>query len=102
MFFFLVNVKKRRIIIAEKSDFGYFNISYKNYTEETMRSFWKKAMVAVVTMPAAFLLMTVLPFTDGVLKAYANEGKIVGVLDAKDADENTLGMMMAGGDCNGK
>lgn len=30
------------------------------------------------------------------------EGKIVGVLDAKDADENTLGMMMAGGDCNGK
>ncbi|MEW9077310.1 ABC transporter ATP-binding protein [Terrisporobacter glycolicus] len=30
------------------------------------------------------------------------EGKIVGILDAKDADENTLGMMMAGGDCNGK
>ncbi len=30
------------------------------------------------------------------------EGKIVGILDAKDADENTLGVMMAGGDCNGK
>lgn len=26
------------------------------------------------------------------------EGKIVGVVDAKDADENTLGLMMAGGD----
>lgn len=26
------------------------------------------------------------------------EGKIVGIVDAKDADENTLGLMMAGGD----
>ena len=25
------------------------------------------------------------------------EGKIVGIVDAKDADENTLGFMMAGG-----
>ena len=25
------------------------------------------------------------------------EGKIVGIVDAKDADENTLGLMMAGG-----
>ncbi|MEG0855405.1 MAG: ABC transporter ATP-binding protein [Terrisporobacter sp.] len=30
------------------------------------------------------------------------EGKIVGIVDGKSADENTLGMMMAGGDCNGK
>ncbi|MCR1898508.1 ABC transporter ATP-binding protein [Irregularibacter muris] len=28
------------------------------------------------------------------------EGKIVGVVDAKEADENTLGIMMAGGDPN--
>ena len=28
------------------------------------------------------------------------EGKIVGILDAKDADENTLGLMMAGGQTN--
>ena len=25
------------------------------------------------------------------------EGKIVGIVDGKDADENTLGFMMAGG-----
>ena len=28
------------------------------------------------------------------------EGKIVGIVDAKDADENTLGLMMAGGEDN--
>ncbi len=30
------------------------------------------------------------------------EGKIVGIVNAKETDENELGMMMAGGDCNGK
>ena len=30
------------------------------------------------------------------------EGKIVGIVDAKETDENELGMMMAGGDSNGK
>lgn len=28
------------------------------------------------------------------------EGKIVGIVDAKDADENMLGLMMAGGEDN--
>ena len=28
------------------------------------------------------------------------EGKIVGIVNAKDADENTLGLMMAGGEDN--
>ena len=30
------------------------------------------------------------------------EGKIVGIVDAKNTNENELGMMMAGGDSNGK
>ena len=34
--------------------------------------------------------------------AVISEGKIVGIVDAKETDENELGMMMAGGDSNGK
>lgn len=30
------------------------------------------------------------------------EGKIVGIVDAKTTDENTLGLMMAGGAVDGK
>ena len=34
--------------------------------------------------------------------AFMYEGKIVGIVDAKTTDENTLGLMMAGGAVDGK
>lgn len=48
----------------------------------------------------SFELDEVMSVSDRIAVIY--EGKIVGIVDAKDADENTLGLMMAGGGKNEK
>lgn len=62
-----------------------------------------KALIAQRDANKAVLLMSleldeVMNVSDRIAVIY--EGKIVGIVDAKDADENKLGLMMAGGGAN--
>ena len=56
------------------------------------------AIVAVIIWACLAPMDEVMNVSDRIAVIY--EGKIVGIVDAKDADENTLGLMMAGGEDN--
>lgn len=68
-------------------DVGAIEYVHKSLVEQRDKN---KAVLLV-----SFELDEVMNVSDRIAVIY--EGKIVGVLDAKEADENTLGLMMAGG-----
>lgn len=68
-------------------DVGAIEYVHKSLVEQRNKG---KAVLLV-----SFELDEIMSVSDRIAVIY--EGKIVGIVDAKDADENTLGLMMAGG-----